>query len=226
MKWCCFRPPLCTLLRLNWTKQEQGTMRWNQWRSRPLIGFRTSDPVIRSPAHYLWTTTLVYNNTVGCYGDEYSIYIWVHDVAFASTCLCIVRCVRKTIMCEWQKYVGAHCQIFGVLLTWHKTVIRAPYEPGLTDIDVWVAIYKVKSTYNKTHLCTVKSTHSIYEPRLTGVQGLRSPLPPPPPLECPPPPPPTATIPPHYPQSPIIPHSPTTIPPSGPGAYIPSGPVL
>ena len=25
---CCFRPPLCTLLRLNWTKQVQRIMRW------------------------------------------------------------------------------------------------------------------------------------------------------------------------------------------------------
>ena len=30
MKWCCFRPLLCTLFRLNWTMQAQGNeRRWN-----------------------------------------------------------------------------------------------------------------------------------------------------------------------------------------------------
>ena len=29
MKWWCFRPLLCTLVRLNWAKQTPGIMRWN-----------------------------------------------------------------------------------------------------------------------------------------------------------------------------------------------------
>ena len=39
MKWCCFRPPLCTLLWLNWAMQTQGTMRKLIYRNTPLNGF-------------------------------------------------------------------------------------------------------------------------------------------------------------------------------------------
>ena len=37
--WWCFRPLLCTLLRLNWAKQTPGIMRRNEWRNLPLSGF-------------------------------------------------------------------------------------------------------------------------------------------------------------------------------------------
>ena len=39
IKCCCFRPPLCTLFRLNWVKQTPGTMRWNEWWHMPMRGF-------------------------------------------------------------------------------------------------------------------------------------------------------------------------------------------
>ena len=39
MKLWCFRPLLCTLLRLNWAKQTPGIMRWNEWRNLPPSGF-------------------------------------------------------------------------------------------------------------------------------------------------------------------------------------------
>ena len=35
----CFRPPLCTLFRLNWAKQALGTMRWKlMMKQRPWVG--------------------------------------------------------------------------------------------------------------------------------------------------------------------------------------------
>ena len=49
MKWCCFKPPLCTWFRLIVATQAQGTM--------PPEWVQTSGPVIRSSVRYLWTTT-------------------------------------------------------------------------------------------------------------------------------------------------------------------------
>ena len=52
---------MCTLFRLNLAKQVQGTMSTMMKHAPELV--RTSDPVIRSPVHYLWTTVLIKNIT-------------------------------------------------------------------------------------------------------------------------------------------------------------------
>ena len=72
-KWWCFRPLLCTLFRLNWAKQTPGIMRRKlQMTKLAPEWVRTSDPVIRSPARYRWTTapytasTSIYRFTSYC----------------------------------------------------------------------------------------------------------------------------------------------------------------
>ena len=55
MKWC-FRPPLCTLFRLNWAKQTPGNNEAKLITKLAPEWVRTSDPVIRSPARYRWAT--------------------------------------------------------------------------------------------------------------------------------------------------------------------------
>ena len=74
--------------RLNWAKQAQGTKRWNKLWNMPPEWFWTGDPVIRSPAHYLWTTTRVHVlsskhllgtdllYTVLTFGVAMSRYLW------------------------------------------------------------------------------------------------------------------------------------------------------
>ena len=54
MKWC-FRPLLCTLFRLNWAKHAGDNEAKLMTKLAP-EWVRPSDPVIRSPARYRWTT--------------------------------------------------------------------------------------------------------------------------------------------------------------------------
>ena len=54
MKWWCFRPLLCTLFRLN--QADAGDNEAKLMTKRAPEWVRTSDPVIRSPARYRWTT--------------------------------------------------------------------------------------------------------------------------------------------------------------------------
>ena len=56
MKCWCFRPLLCTLFRLNWAKQTPGDNEAKLMTKLAPEWVRTSDPVIRSPACYRWTT--------------------------------------------------------------------------------------------------------------------------------------------------------------------------
>ena len=61
MKLCCFMLIFCTLFRLNWAKQAEGTN--NEVKGMMVNAtkwVRTVNPVIRSPARYLWNTVPAY----------------------------------------------------------------------------------------------------------------------------------------------------------------------
>ena len=51
-----FRPLLCTLFRPNWAKADAGDNEAKLMTKLAPEWVRTSDPVIRSPARYRWTT--------------------------------------------------------------------------------------------------------------------------------------------------------------------------
>ena len=83
MKMMVFRPLLCTLLRLNWAKQNAGDNEAKLMTKLAPEWVRTRDPVIRSPARYRWTTapapgrrgTVTGDHTVFASGSTLSIPI-------------------------------------------------------------------------------------------------------------------------------------------------------
>ena len=86
----CFRPLLCTWFRLNWAKQTPGIMRRMTKLAPEWV--RTSDPVIRSPARYRWTTAPASLQIMGfgpdCTISYYRLWGLVCITHYHITCKC------------------------------------------------------------------------------------------------------------------------------------------
>ena len=99
MKWCCFRPLLCTLFRLNWAQADAGDNEAKLITKLAPEWVRTSDPVIRSPARYRWSTAPAPSFTSHPpNGSTCTVYIRVHT--YIHTCTCIWMHIMWLVACE------------------------------------------------------------------------------------------------------------------------------
>ena len=146
MKWWCFRPLLCTLLRLNWAKQAPGLMTKlaPEW-------VRTSDPVIRSPARYRWTKAPA---RVGGGGRVNIMRVGVGiTIMHCHFTPCYITKYRGDLYCPPSPGLPMYHCVSVVAWTCHKPLLYCFIPCTLHSVDRWIRVLSLER--NKFQLSSV-----------------------------------------------------------------------
>ena len=120
MKWCCFRPLLCILFRLNCAKQTPGTMRLNYWWNMLPSGFESVTQWSDSQYHETLTASVLVTTAVCPVGS----------VVLETTGVTQVN-IPLNYGCEWELSESGFTMIFNLS-------VRPSYKAAITVILVYI----------------------------------------------------------------------------------------